>query len=374
MAPRAFVLMPFAAEFDEIYNLFIADSLTDAGYTVQRADDFLHQRNILQDVVAGIAGADLIVADLTGANPNVYYELGIAHALQRRVVLLTQSIESLPFDLRSYRVISYNTHFAAIRSAREALQAAAQGAIDGSISFSNPISDYLPGASDQVQADGASFVLHDDDDEPGFLDHMVRLDEGFTALGEVLNGISERTAEINQHTEQLTDRLPKIIAEGKPGSAKRARDLVRAYSDQMAAYARSLKNSVAEYRARQRATEGALQAILEAQAPATAEECAELREFLTVLQGVEDQAFAGRTSFSGLADVMAESPKLEQRLDRARKEAVSELRRLVESIDETIASVSQAKSVGARILRANKICEDSEPETPADYSMDRILD
>jgi hypothetical protein len=52
--PKAFILMPFANEFTEIYNLFIASTLDDIGYEVFRADDILSQQNILQDIVSSI--------------------------------------------------------------------------------------------------------------------------------------------------------------------------------------------------------------------------------------------------------------------------------------------------------------------------------
>jgi len=51
--------------------------------------------------------ADLIIADLTGRNPNVFYELGYAHALHKNSILITQSIEDVPFDLRHRQMIRY---------------------------------------------------------------------------------------------------------------------------------------------------------------------------------------------------------------------------------------------------------------------------
>ena len=54
-----------------------------------------------------ILRADLIIADLTGRNPNVFYELGYAHALHKNTVLITQSIDDVPFDLRHRQMIKY---------------------------------------------------------------------------------------------------------------------------------------------------------------------------------------------------------------------------------------------------------------------------
>ena len=59
----------------------------------------------MEDVRTGISSADLIVADLTGQNPNVFYEVGIAHTLEKPVLLLSMSIEDIPFDLRHRRVL-----------------------------------------------------------------------------------------------------------------------------------------------------------------------------------------------------------------------------------------------------------------------------
>lgn len=61
------------------------------------------------DIWDGIKKAKILIAELTGRNPNVMYELGLAHAIEKPVILLTQDINDVPFDLRSLRCIVYNT-------------------------------------------------------------------------------------------------------------------------------------------------------------------------------------------------------------------------------------------------------------------------
>ena len=90
--PSVFVLMPFASEFDDIFGGIIKQVFEDKGFSVKRADDIENQRNILQDIIAEIFNSDLIIADVTDSNPNVYYELGIAHALGRPVIHMTQDV------------------------------------------------------------------------------------------------------------------------------------------------------------------------------------------------------------------------------------------------------------------------------------------
>src|SRR4051795_6436107 len=62
---------------------------------------------IMDDIARSIQRARLINADLTGRNPNVFYEVGIAHALNKQVLLMTQSIDDVPFDLRHRRALVY---------------------------------------------------------------------------------------------------------------------------------------------------------------------------------------------------------------------------------------------------------------------------
>jgi hypothetical protein len=97
-----FVLMPFVKTFDDLYGLGIKPACEKAGAYAKRVDDRIFQESILQRIYNQIAKADIIIADMTGRNPNVFYETGYAHALGKRVILLTQKTEDLPFDLKHY--------------------------------------------------------------------------------------------------------------------------------------------------------------------------------------------------------------------------------------------------------------------------------
>ncbi len=96
----------------KVSNLFIHKTLTDEGFEVSRADNINNQQSILHDIVGAIVESDIIVADLTGSNANVFYELGVAHTFNKPVILLTQDINDVPFDLCPYRLLIYSTHFA----------------------------------------------------------------------------------------------------------------------------------------------------------------------------------------------------------------------------------------------------------------------
>ena len=102
-----FVLMPFTQEFDDIYELGIKAACAEAGAYAERVDEQIFPSSIRERIYNQIAKADLIVADMTGKNPNVFYEVGYAHALGKKVILLTQNSKDIPFDLNDFQHIIY---------------------------------------------------------------------------------------------------------------------------------------------------------------------------------------------------------------------------------------------------------------------------
>lgn len=108
VANEVFVLMPFTEEWStRIWERLIRPVCKDEGYIARRAND-LFGRDILEDIWRSICGAAVVIADITGRNPNVFYELGIAHTLGKNVVLITQDVKDIPFDLNRYRHIIYS--------------------------------------------------------------------------------------------------------------------------------------------------------------------------------------------------------------------------------------------------------------------------
>jgi hypothetical protein len=104
-----FIVMPFSVEsLNIVYEDFVRPILTDHCHLrVERGDDVFGSNIVMDDITNSIRKARLIVADLTGRNANVFYEVGIAHALNKPVLLMTQSIDDVPFDLRHRRALVY---------------------------------------------------------------------------------------------------------------------------------------------------------------------------------------------------------------------------------------------------------------------------
>lgn len=104
---RIFVAMPFADHMRHIYTDHILKVAARLAVTCKRGDDFFTANSIVHDVWSAIYHAELCIADCTRRNPNVFYELGIAHTLGRKVVLIAQTVEDVPFDVGHLRTIIY---------------------------------------------------------------------------------------------------------------------------------------------------------------------------------------------------------------------------------------------------------------------------
>lgn len=99
--------MPFGGYFDSYYSDVIRPAVQSVGVACVRADEIYGAGAIIKDIYEAIAKADICLVDVTDKNPNVSYELGMAHALGKPAVLVTQRIEDIPFDYRHLRAISY---------------------------------------------------------------------------------------------------------------------------------------------------------------------------------------------------------------------------------------------------------------------------
>ncbi len=105
---QIFVLMPFHAKFKDYYRI-IRETCARNGFKCIRGDEDYHSKEIFREILKNIAKSRLVIANIDGRNPNVFYELGIAHALGKDVIMTTQNIDEAPFDLKSKRVLVYGS-------------------------------------------------------------------------------------------------------------------------------------------------------------------------------------------------------------------------------------------------------------------------
>ncbi len=103
-----FVLMPFGEWFDRYYKEIYIPAIKEAGFEPLRADSLFNSGSVIEQIWYQIRKAKVLLADLTGKNPNVFYELGLSHAAQKPVVFVAGNIEDVPFDIRHLRVVTFD--------------------------------------------------------------------------------------------------------------------------------------------------------------------------------------------------------------------------------------------------------------------------
>lgn len=227
-APTAFVIMPYSAVSDLTFETVIRPATTAAGYRVVRADTTLNQRAIMQDVVTGIQNADVVLADLTGRNANVFYELGLAHALKRPTILLAQDAAEIPFDLKAYRAVIYSIEFGTatelVSSLGMQMEPLLSAAIQNAISFGSPFLDY--GEPQTAAPDEPTEGVLD------ILDRLLRIDvpDAISAMARTGLAMQSVTADMEAVTAEMPTEpdLPKTLL-----VAEKLANVFTAYADEL---------------------------------------------------------------------------------------------------------------------------------------------
>ena len=108
--PFVFMVMPFAdATANQVYNSIVKPLCSELGYDVVRADEYTTTKVIYDEIVQSIQNAAIVIVDISGKNPNVMYELGIAHSLRQAstVILTHDNVSDSPFDIKHFRIVGY---------------------------------------------------------------------------------------------------------------------------------------------------------------------------------------------------------------------------------------------------------------------------
>ena len=156
---KCFVIMPIgdpkktpddAHQFEHIYTHWIKPAVEDlhlggqrAGIVCHRADKELRPGEIVNQLIESLSDADVVIADLTGRNPNVFYELGVRHALRNNTIIIAQDLDDIPFDLRGMRAIRYRYDPESLIALKNRLQAFLSEMLVSTSPIDNPVRRFL---------------------------------------------------------------------------------------------------------------------------------------------------------------------------------------------------------------------------------------
>lgn len=238
---KVFVIMPFSEDFFESYEML--KTHFEDKFEFSHAGDEDNQQNILADIIPPIYNADIVIADLTGLNPNVMYELGIAHSFNKKTIVITRDeIGKLPFDLKQYRAKDYSTHFKKFNELILYLEKNLNGALDGSVIYSNPVADFL----EKNKLDPKDLFLREsinisiEDGESGFVDFLADIEEDTNKMTENINGMKSEMHAMGSGMDKCTGEIERVKKTGGSGTAsfvqkqsKKAAGYIETFSKQL---------------------------------------------------------------------------------------------------------------------------------------------
>jgi len=143
--PRlCFVIMPFSEERTEVYKHGIAPACQRAGFAAVRVDELKGHFNINRKIIEHIFSSDAVIAEISDHNPNVFYEMGVAHAIGNKTIMIAQNAKALPFDISNYRCLIYKQSVDGLKQLQEEIVESLHELEKWSRQPSNPVQDFKP--------------------------------------------------------------------------------------------------------------------------------------------------------------------------------------------------------------------------------------
>ena len=354
---KVFVIMPFDQDFDDVYDQLIKEPFIAEGFEVERADDIQNQENILKTIIDSIIKSDFIVSDLSGNNPNVFYEMALAHAFKKKVILISQDIGNIPFDIRSYRVIKYGTHFSEMRKAIIEIKELIHKIKNGEISFGSPVSDFVSSINSEELTksyviDGAMQFLTENQgndeqiEEFGILDYQIMALDG---MGKMTNSLNNLTNDfLNPFSDEL-NKLSKLIVVNKRDPRKN-KILLQDFSKKIDNYVAILLENNSIYTSSLNDINTGLSGMFD---PSTRvisqDDKIELKKFISEFTTMGEASEQAINKMEGLMTEINKLPRVERMFDRAKKIMAQELGTIIDNLENTKSMSSRAVDMASNV-------------------------
>lgn len=345
---KVFVIMPFSDEFFDSYEMMKAHFEDEFEFSHAGEED--NQQNILADIIRPIYSADVVLADLTGLNANVMYELGIAHSLNKKTIVITRDdMSTLPFDLKQYRAKGYSTHFKQFYELLSYLDKNLHGAVDGSVVFNNPVNDFLDKNKIDTQNLFAreTIAISIPDGDNGFIDFLADIEENTEKMtGHILDMTSEMK-NMNSGMNKCTEEIDRVKRSGGNGSASFIRKQTKKVADYIGTFSKQLKGHNEALSSLWSGIEKNILGLLENNFASREENKGALVEFLKSLYSLQNSIKTSNESVRGMKDASLNNLGLERSLNQS-------IRFLDEDLDTYLTITEQMGTSIERIFAKSK--------------------
>lgn len=349
---NVFFIMPFSDEFFESYQM-LKERFQD-NYEFSHAGEEDNQQNILADIIPPIFNADIVIADLTGLNPNVMYELGIAHSLGKKTIIITRDdLGKLPFDLKQYRAKDYSTHFVKFDKLIRYLEKNMTGAIDGSVLFSNPVSDFLDKNNTSALALSSSPSINkiELESDKGFLDFLSEIEADTGEMNTAITDLVADMQSMREGTVACTSEIDRVKKTGGNSTATFVHKQAKKVANYISTFSNQLKKHNSDISSLWGKIERNIIGLIDNDFATLPENLPALLEYIKTLLGLK---VATRNAHDGMESMKGSLQKIvgiERSLNQAIRFLENDLTDFLSVADQICASIDriQAKS---RYLKA----------------------
>ncbi|WP_405850760.1 hypothetical protein OG211_36595 [Streptomyces niveus] len=333
-----------------IFEQVIAPACEKYGITAVRADGIAHAGDINEQICRHVVESDLVVADVSGGNPNVMYELGLRHITGKPTIHIGEAGQ-LPFDIASIRTIRYQRTRSHQAGARKEIESALEVGIRDGFELLTP-ARVLRGLQTGDGAASASDVgdggTGEDDDAPGLLDDFAVIEDGLDEMTADMEAITKTIETIGTLTEQSGTEMLDLAQANAPMSARLAS--VARYAETISTPAGELSTVAAAFAERMATLDSGVRAalaLIEMTPPDERGEGAEefLEQLMTMNEAAQD-SLVQIGSFGVSAGAMV---KLSRHLRKPVKEISAGVKQLTSAITrmEEWAAKARALTNGA---------------------------
>ncbi|OON72450.1 hypothetical protein [Streptomyces tsukubensis] len=306
-----------------IFEQVIAPACEKYGISTVRADSIAHAGDINEQICRHVVESDLVVADVSGGNPNVMYELGLRHITGKPTIHIGETGQ-LPFDIASIRTIRYQRSRSHLAGARKEIEGALEAGLRDGFELLTP-ARVLRGLQ---SGDGSSSVsgVNDDDegdegdeDSPGLLDDFAVIEDGLDEMPADLEAFTKTVETIVALTEQSATEMLDLNQANAPMSARLAS--IARYAEKLGAPAGELLTVAASFAERMVTLDSGVRAALGLIEMTPCEERGEgAEEFLQQLTSLDEAAREGLAQIGSFDTSLGAVVKLSRHLRKPVKE------------------------------------------------------
>ncbi|MBL1085906.1 hypothetical protein JK359_28730 [Streptomyces actinomycinicus] len=204
-----------------IFEQVIAPACERYGITAVRADGIAHAGDMNEQICRHVIESDLVIADVSGGNPNVMYELGLRHITGRPTIHIGEAGQ-LPFDIASIRTIRYRRTRSHLADARREIEGALEAGLRDGFEPLTParvLRGLQPGDGPSPATESGNA---EDEDTPGLLDDFAAIEDGLDAMTADMEAISKTIETIGALTEQAGAEMLDLGQANAPAGARLA--------------------------------------------------------------------------------------------------------------------------------------------------------